>query len=169
MSRLYFGVESNDIKRIDALPDNIFDKFQDKVSNAISKYLYCINLCESPIEKLLMLELADMHLYCFGVDNNRKDSLRIIPQKEIKILDAKYRVDFMFEYHSKNKDKVVIVECDGHDFHEKTKQQAAKDKKRDRDLIKEGYIVLHFTGSEIYKDPKLCVIEILKSLGIKAE
>ena len=46
-----------------------------------------------------------------------------------------------------------MVECDGHDFHERTKQQAANDRSRDRDLISNGYTVLRYTGSELYRSP----------------
>lgn len=46
-----------------------------------------------------------------------------------------------------------VVELDGHDFHERTKEQASRDKKRDRDLAAIGLPVIRFTGSDIYKDP----------------
>lgn len=54
----------------------------------------------------------------------------------------------------------IIVECDGHDFHEKTKKQAAKDKKRDRELQSLGFHIFRFTGSEIWKDPIKCAIDV---------
>ena len=41
----------------------------------------------------------------------------------------------------------IVVECDGHDFHEKTKDQVARDKSRVRDLEIAGWRVLRFTGS----------------------
>ena len=43
----------------------------------------------------------------------------------------------------------IVVELDGHDFHEKTKEQAQKDKDRDRSLTRAGYKIMRFTGSEI--------------------
>jgi very-short-patch-repair endonuclease len=49
-------------------------------------------------------------------------------------------------------DKKMIVECDGHDFHEKTKEQARHDKERDRNLQSLGYFVYRYTGSELYAD-----------------
>ena len=55
----------------------------------------------------------------------------------------------------------VIVECDGHDFHERTKEQAARDKKRDRYFQASGNPVLRFTGSEIYKDAWGCASQII--------
>lgn len=54
----------------------------------------------------------------------------------------------------------LVVECDGHDFHEKTKEQAKRDKSRDRDLQAAGITVLRFTGSEIYNDINQCIIDI---------
>lgn len=78
------------------------------------------------------------------------DCIEIIPQAKI----GSYSVDFLIVFYTnKNKRWEVAIECDGHDFHEKTKQQAAKDKKRDREITAEGITILHFTGSEIWKDP----------------
>ena len=50
----------------------------------------------------------------------------------------------------------LIVECDGHEFHEKTKDQVEKRNKRDYNLKMQGFDILHFSGSEIYKDPVGC-------------
>ena len=54
----------------------------------------------------------------------------------------------------------VVVECDGHDFHERTKEQARKDRRRDRELQAKGYLVLRYTGSEVWRDPWGCVEDI---------
>lgn len=53
-----------------------------------------------------------------------------------------------------------FIECDGHDFHEKTKEQVARDKKRDRKIQLTGIPILRFSGSEIFKRPKACINEI---------
>lgn len=55
---------------------------------------------------------------------------------------------------------LLVVECDGHNFHERTKEQAQNDKSRDRRLNALGYRVLRFTGSEIHNRPKECALEI---------
>lgn len=47
----------------------------------------------------------------------------------------------------------IAIELDGHDFHERTKEQATRDKKRDRALVSAGWSVLRFTGSEVIKAP----------------
>lgn len=78
---------------------------------------------------------------------------------------GKYKADFLVYSESGKGDKIVI-ECDGHDFHEKTKEQAQRDKKRDRDMQIAGYKVYRFTGSEIYRTRGQCVVDCLESSGV---
>ena len=59
----------------------------------------------------------------------------------------------------------IIVECDGHEFHQKSKQQVEKDNQRERDLKKLGYEVVRFSGSEIFKDAEKCVEDLLDILN----
>lgn len=56
----------------------------------------------------------------------------------------------------------VAVECDGHDFHERTKEQAEHDKARDRDMQAAGWVVARFTGSEINRDPVLAAGKVIR-------
>jgi hypothetical protein len=53
----------------------------------------------------------------------------------------------------------IAVEIDGHDFHERTKEQVAYRNQRDRDLQAGGWTVLHFSGTEVNRDPVRCVME----------
>lgn len=70
---------------------------------------------------------------------------------------GRYTVDFLFLYLGPGgRFDGIVVECDGHEFHDRTPQQAARDKSRDRDLQVAGYKVLRFTGSEIWKDAFAC-------------
>ena len=56
----------------------------------------------------------------------------------------------------------LAIECDGHEFHEKTPEQAARDKSRDRDLLNLGYPVMRFTGAEIVSGPLKCANQIME-------
>lgn len=86
---------------------------------------------------------------------------------------GEYRPDFIFSKkvrfgpldRSIYTSTPTIVECDGHDFHEKTKDQARRDKKRDRKLQSSGFRILRFTGSEIWASPNSCLEEIDKCLN----
>jgi very-short-patch-repair endonuclease len=71
-----------------------------------------------------------------------------------------YTVDLLLCCHEEVR---IVVECDGHDFHEKTAAQAEHDKRRDRFLQAQGYRVLRFTGREIYRSAEAAAEEILKT------
>lgn len=82
----------------------------------------------------------------------------LIPQYKI----GAYRVDFVLAFHERLALRdTVVIELDGHDWHEKTKEQAARDKARDRYLSRHFGKVIHFTGSEIFDDVQKCALEIL--------
>ena len=117
----------------------------------------------------------------FDVIQDRPEpSLLITPQAQIK----DNRVDFVLTHFGTypNLDEEVfvkdgitipgasfarvraVVECDGHEYHEKTKEQAARDKSRDRFLTKKGFRVFRLTGSEIWRVPIECAYEIADAL-----
>lgn len=133
-------------------------------------------LAESPIEELFLAAVyasnidwgdAPVHIYMgeYYEDGTRFDGTHLWPQVQI----GNYRVDFLFEYIGPRGRRRVIVECDGHAFHERTKEQASSDKARDRFLVSRGFQVLRFTGSEIYRDPIICWAETRNVLWGLAE
>lgn len=89
----------------------------------------------------------------------------------------RYRVDFLIEYvvpwlrregggWRQGVTGRLVVECDGHDFHERTKEQAKRDRSMDRDLQQRGLMVLRFTGSEIHADANACAVEVCRALSL---
>lgn len=73
----------------------------------------------------------------------------------------RFRVDYLVSVRAPGGIiKHMVVECDGHDFHERTKEQARKDRSRDRRLQELGYLVFRFTGSELYSDPIRCALSV---------
>lgn len=56
----------------------------------------------------------------------------------------------------------IAIELDGHDFHEKTKEQVTYRNQRDRDLQRDGWQIFHFSGSEFVRHPQRCVEEVRK-------
>lgn len=117
--------------------------------------------CESPIEQLLALELEWIRLKEIYSFNPFVDVIDIEKQKEIVCGDKKYRVDFFIPVLYKNQEGIsFIVECDGHEFHQKTKEQVEKDNTRMRDLQKAGYEIIRFSGTEIWHRPYKCALEV---------
>ena len=100
------------------------------------------------------------------------DVIRIFKQVHV----GEYRADFVVQWHfapgagpPHESIETLVVECDGHDFHERTKEQAARDRKRDRALTRLGLRLFRFTGSEIHKDANACSRQILEFLYPHAE
>ena len=132
--------------------------------------------CESEIEKLMLAGLMFCgfrffqrpHRICKNVSSQNMDALLLLehviiaPQHKI----GKYRADFAVFIKDFSGDIIsLMVECDGHAFHEKTKEQAARDKKRDRYLQSAGFRVFRFTGSEIFNDIDGCISELSEFVG----
>lgn len=101
----------------------------------------------TPIEQIVFFKLSTWLRFM------RPGYLEFSPQVTI----GPYRVDFLVTFNGVK----YVIECDGHDFHERTKEQAQKDKKRDRDLQNLGYKVFRFTGSEIWTSRGKCVVTAL--------
>lgn len=125
--------------------------------------------CQSPIEQLLFLALTDhfKNLNAFFPDLD----YFIEPQFEIENGENKYRADFLLRIadYAKEKNHLFVIECDGHDFHEKTKEQIRNDRSRERIFLKKGFTVIRFSGSEIFESPDGCafeVWEIMKGKGV---
>ncbi len=58
----------------------------------------------------------------------------------------------------------VIVECDGHEWHERTPQQAARDRARDREIVRKLDVpIIRFAGTEISRDPDGCAVEVIET------
>ena len=72
-----------------------------------------------------------------------------------------YRLDFaVFVGKKRGGFSKIAIECDGHDYRDKTKEQARRDRQRDRHLLINDWKVLRFTGSEVWFNPKDCAEEI---------
>lgn len=117
--------------------------------------------CESPVEQLLAIEMEKIDLKCINFYNPFIDIIDIEKQVDIKCGRNKYRVDFQIPVIYKNQENIMfVIECDGHEFHQKTKEQVEKDNKRQRDLQEAGYEVIRFSGTEIWHRPYKCACEV---------
>lgn len=84
-----------------------------------------------------------------------------------QVQTAGWRVDFVIYFPAYSLDdpcrlRRLLIECDGHDFHERTKEQAARDRARDRLAQYGGDPIFRFTGSEIWNAPYDCADEVLQ-------
>lgn len=149
--------------------------------------MQCVGLasCESPAEQLLFMgflnagaSIVDGNLLPDSVAVAQRFGIDDIPtlwfwhgravllvQLGLALDDRNVRLDFAVVGDGKR----VAVEVDGHDWHERTKEQAERDKSRDRLLQAAGWQVFRFTGSEVWRAPDRCAQEVLKLWENKTE
>jgi very-short-patch-repair endonuclease len=137
---------------------------------------------ESPIEKVFLavfLHHRDCRVHEIGIVNDScprtiRNGDRVAWDgclaSEVPI--GPYRCDFVLQMFA-NPDwppwLTVDIECDGHNFHEKTKKQAKHDKERDRWMQINNIVVLRFTGSEIWNDPIACASQLFDLIEARDE
>jgi hypothetical protein len=129
-----------------------------------------------------------------GVIKSRDCDERIIKIKsQYKIIadGVKRRIDFMFicnaipdvgfkvnEYYREHLEVLYMpnliqkefkygVEVEGHEWHEKTKEQVARDNKRERSISRKGYDIHCFSSSELVYNFEKCIEEIEDYIEIK--
>lgn len=141
-------------ERLEWYQRNVARKYAETVRETITMHKIV-----SPIEQLFLMEWKFA-----GVEDRYRVTLH--PQHEIVCGDSKYSTDFAVLRDGA--DLNICIEIDGHDFHEKTRAQVAKDKARERAIIAKGFTVLRFTGSEIARNAQKCVDEVISVIVSRA-
>lgn len=109
---------------------------------------------EGDIEKLMEISPMQAAFY--------KEAKPMIPDLEYEQTIGSYRVDFVV------RKRRFVIEIDGHDFH-KTKEQRTSDCIRQRSLNMDGFHVIRFTGTEVFRDAKKCADQTLELLEQQSE
>ncbi len=174
------------------LTENVI-KFLDEASKRVGKHevdsfhgstwIKITEEIESPIEQLFYCAIRALQKINSIPDSDEGgEGLYIYPQYKID----NYRVDFHIRYAHIIKGKcdlsdlsgkrytqilttileshTIIIECDSQEFHEKTEKERRYEKNRDRELLRSGYKVFHFTGKEIIENPYKVAAEALKEV-----
>lgn len=146
-----------------------------------------LRMCESPLEQLLLTELIPVFAARVAGSRNQpylrghlivqrlgRFSVTIRQQPAIAVLSASYRPDFLLtvERWDWKQDRhqlmvQMVVEVDGHRYHERTQAQAEHDRVRDRQLTAQGYRVVRFTGREVNRSATSAAQEVARLLTIE--
>lgn len=144
-----------------------------------------LRLTESPIERRFVMAIARSGFIsgiaagspgCATIAHETGPILYLEAQRPIRDPaedGEEFRLDFcLTAFSSLGAPCVNIgVEIDGHDFHEKTKEQVARDKRRDRAILTSGSVdaVMRFSGSEVHADARGCFAEVVSLAMRRAE
>lgn len=164
-----------DVSLYDDLGDNVVSTLKESVKKQLDDEMDDENFeriqelfeCESPIEQKMSLAL---HKELINTDvASLVDVIDVERQAEIKCKEKTFRADFLIPVvYWNQKEEWFVVECDGYEFHQKTKEQVERDNIRTRILQREGYTVIRFSGTEVYKKPYQCAREVRKMIQAPA-
>jgi len=121
---------------------------------------------ESPIEEAMMIAFLGVNAMCpiFKFEDDYLDLplFQLVAHVRPQVSIAGYRVDILIEVKDDGKEVARIgVECDGHQYHDASREAAARDKARDRALTSAGIRIMRFTGSEIHRNAVSCANDVL--------
>lgn len=169
----------------DLLIEQVIDRISPGIASSGSWLASDDSHGDTPIERLFFAALFLAIMHC---EQEYFTAVRLVPLdaferwKDAPDLDretifisrqvdiAGWRVDFLIHVFAdwSREDRPgsmgwnrLIVECDGHDFHERTKEQAARDRDRDRQAQLSGIEIFRFTGSELWRDPLGCADQVI--------
>lgn len=122
----------------------------------------------SPIEAMLLTALrhVSMTSQLIGINVGPRDGLadchfgERVAWVTLQAQFDSYRVDFAVDCRYGAHTHLIIVECDGEQWHAANPEQVRRDKARDRYFAERGWPVMRFTGPEIYRDPLACARQI---------
>lgn len=122
--------------------------------------------CESPLE-------AAFVVWWVALTRTRFDGIGLRRQVEVQAGGRSWRLDCQpFAYSNgvyaalpaSGNEPMIAVELDGHEFHERTKEQVTLRNQRDRALLSAGWTVLHVSGSEFNANPEEVVYGIYQDV-----
>lgn len=146
--------------------------FQDVIDCGHSELL---SRTESPIEAIFAVWFMAERVYRMAIEKGESETYwTVLPQVEVTTRGGVFRLDFEVcptvgpngscwwtgasQEFGVSRQRIA-VELDGHTFHERTKEQVAARNLRDRSLQADGWMVLHFSGSEVWRRPQECAFQ----------
>lgn len=136
-------------------------KFYNEFQNTLRKRCIAINDNLFQIDSFSIPDEEDAYTLYFP-DNKKSILFRLNPYPDKEDFCG-YIPDFIIEIGCVPMG--FAIEIDGHEWHEKTKEQARADKEKERTYLKLSYIPIRFTGSEVYHDAKRCVNEVFEIMA----
>ena len=122
----------------------------------------CFTELQSPLERKLFLALKKTRMYFrvqVGIDRkgrfiHTKDRTFDHPTENFK------EVLTIADFYVENGKQKLCIYTDGHFYHERTEDQAIRDRNIDRQLQQMGFTVLRYTGKEIHESLPKVISEI---------
>ena len=122
----------------------------------------CLFILDSPLERALYIELLKLGIHFqFQYPINREGNYVYFRKEKIDFTDIKEKqILTISDFYISSKKGNICIYTDGHTYHERTEDQAKHDRRIDRILQENNYVVLRYTGKEIRTEIDRVVQEI---------
>lgn len=140
-------------KRLEWFKKRVAKDFEVNILSAISS-----GRIQSPVEQFFLMEWEYLGM-------SKRYEIKLVPQAIVRTKSGRFSVDFAITpLGSRRGHAAVAIEIDGHNFHEKNREQVRADKQRERAIVSSGVTVLRFSGSEVVRNSRRCVEEVKQYL-----
>ena len=125
------------------------------------------DLAESPLESRLLAAFFSTGAFepvaaSAGVLlGHSRTNGALFGQLTVKAAQRHHRLDYAVV--APRRDVFIAIEVDG--GHHYQREQAQRDRKRDRDLAGRGWTPIRFTGGEVFRDAEDCVREVVEAVA----
>jgi hypothetical protein len=126
--------------------------------------LTCIFDLQSPLERKLFLALNKKYIRFESQYplNWKGENISIAGKSYNNPKNNFKEVLTVVDFYIEKRDVKLCVYTDGHTYHERTEEQAQRDKRIDRKLQELGFQVLRYTGKDVNENTDIIVAEIKK-------
>lgn len=125
----------------------------------LDRFYTILSKCESPLESAFFIGLIAYQP--FG------DTWILDKRFDNQVNIGGYRLDFA--YIDKEKNIYINIELDGHNYHERSEEQAVSDRNRDIKLQELGWFVLRFHRREVEESLEGCISRVKKFYELKVD
>ena len=121
----------------------------------------CLFVLQSPLERILYREFMARYIRVEPQMAIRWDGSIELNREKVKFGELLTVPDFMIRKHKRQ----LCIYADGHTYHERTEEQALRDRNIDRKLQDLGFFVMRFTGKEIREGADKVMAEVENWIG----
>lgn len=145
---------------VDDLHESIFNKLVEieRIGASDKSAMPAGGKTDSPLESAMFAALTE-----FGfsqTDESGKEGIaRLYQQFPVVTPTGTFRLDLAAIRRVGRHVLSLAIECDGYEFHHATKEQVELDNRRDRALVRAGWRVVRYSGSEIHRDASMCALD----------
>ena len=91
--------------------------------------------------------------------------IQIVQHERLRTRDGQREIRPDFTISRQGSQAKFVLECDGYNFHRRTKEEFENELKRERELVLQGFTVVRYSATELFEDPWHCAFEVVDAIS----